>query len=168
MCDAKVQGDKYRFGEYELDAARHQFRRAGELVHVEPRAMDLLCHLVEHRDRAVPKTELLDEVWGDRFVSEAAITTALRTARMAVGDNGTRQEPIRTVHRRATGVHSQCIGLQAGGEANLLVATRRVADSGPAEPDGVVLCLRRGASRGLSRSSRVVLTPAGSAVRCTA
>ncbi|MFE5192008.1 GNAT family N-acetyltransferase [Streptomyces sp. NPDC056628] len=60
------------------------------------------------------------------------------------------------------------IGLQAGGEANLLVATRSVADSGPAEPDGVVLCLGRGASRGLFRFSRVVLTPVGSAVRCTA
>ncbi|MET7391296.1 hypothetical protein ACFYPQ_42155, partial [Streptomyces sp. NPDC005522] len=31
----------------------------------------------------------------------------------------------------ATGIHSQCIGLQAGGEANLMVATRSVADSGP-------------------------------------
>ncbi|MEU9247692.1 winged helix-turn-helix domain-containing protein, partial [Streptomyces sp. NPDC048385] len=56
--------------------ARHQLRRAGEPVHVEPRALDLLRHLIEHRDRVVPKNELLDEVWGDRFVSEAALTTA--------------------------------------------------------------------------------------------
>ncbi|WP_327370642.1 alpha/beta fold hydrolase [Streptomyces sp. NBC_01217] len=95
-----MEGDKYRFGEYELDLARHQLRRAGEAVHVEPRALDLLCHLVEHRDRVVPKTELLDEVWGDRFVSEAALTTALRTVRLAVGDTGSRQQVIRTVHRR--------------------------------------------------------------------
>lgn len=97
---AKVEGDKYRFGEFELDTARHQLLRAGEPVHVEPRALDLLCHLVEHRDRVVPKSELLDEVWGDRFVSEAALTTALRTARLAVGDTGSRQQLIRTVHRR--------------------------------------------------------------------
>ncbi|WP_372505790.1 hypothetical protein [Streptomyces macrolidinus] len=45
----------------------------------------------------------------------------------------------------ATGVHSQCIGLQAGGEANLTVATWSVADSGPAVPDTAVLRLRRGA-----------------------
>ncbi|WP_020133817.1 winged helix-turn-helix domain-containing protein [Streptomyces sp. 351MFTsu5.1] len=44
-----MQGDKYRFGEYELDAGRHQLRRAGELVHVEPRAMDLLRHLARTR-----------------------------------------------------------------------------------------------------------------------
>lgn len=88
---AKVKGDAYRFGEYELDTARHQLRRAGETVHVEPRALDLLRHLVEHRDRVVPKNELLDEVWENRFVSEAALTTALRTARLAVGDTGSRQ-----------------------------------------------------------------------------
>ncbi|XUL85443.1 alpha/beta fold hydrolase [Streptomyces galilaeus] len=95
-----MEGDKHRFGEYELDPARHQLRRAGESVHVEPRALDLLCHLVAHRDRVVTKNELLDEVWGDRFVSEAALTTALRTARLAVGDTGSRQQVIRTVHRR--------------------------------------------------------------------
>ncbi|WP_327593386.1 alpha/beta fold hydrolase [Streptomyces chartreusis] len=95
-----MKGDKYRFGEFELDTARQQLHRAGEPVHVEPRALDLLCHLIEHRDRVVPKDELLDEVWGDRFVSEAALTTALRTARLAVGDTGSRQHLIRTVHRR--------------------------------------------------------------------
>ncbi len=95
-----MAGETYRFGEYELDAAGHQLRRDGELVHVEPRAFDLLCHLVAHRDRVVPKNELLDEVWGDRFVSEAALTTALRTVRLAVGDTGGRQRLIRTVHRR--------------------------------------------------------------------
>ena len=95
-----MAGETYRFSEYELDIARHQLRRAGEPVHVEPRAFDLLCHLVVHRNRVVPKNELLDQVWGDRFVTEAALTTALRTARLAVGDTGGRQGLIRTVHRR--------------------------------------------------------------------
>ena len=68
----------------------------------------------------------------------------------------------------ATGIHSQCIGLQPGSEANLRVATRSVAGSCPAEPDGVLLT--RGAERhdSWSRWSRAMLTRAGSAVRCTA
>ncbi|RFC70108.1 glycoside hydrolase domain-containing protein [Streptomyces sp. AcE210] len=40
---------------------------------------------------------------------------------------------------RATGIHSQCIGLQSGGEADLEIATRSVAASVPAEQGGVVL-----------------------------
>nr|MDT0663169.1 alpha/beta fold hydrolase [Micromonospora sp. DSM 115978] len=90
----------YRFGDFELDPLRHQLRRAERVVHVEPRALDLLHHLVKFRDRVVTKSELLDEVWGDRFVSEAALTTALRTVRLAVGDTGSQQQVIRTVHRR--------------------------------------------------------------------
>ncbi|WP_328504354.1 alpha/beta fold hydrolase [Streptomyces sp. NBC_00457] len=111
-------GDTYRFGEYELDRARHQLRRAGEPVHVEPRALDLLCHLVEHRDRVVPKNELLDEVWGDRFVSEAALTTALRTVRLAVGDTGSRQQVIRTVHRRGYQFVAAAAAAVLGAEAS--------------------------------------------------
>jgi DNA-binding winged helix-turn-helix (wHTH) protein len=95
-----VAGETYRFSDYELDIARHLLSRGGEPIHVEPRAFDLLCYLVVHRDRVVPKNELLDEVWGDRFVTEAALTTALRTARLAVGDTGGRQGLIRTVRRR--------------------------------------------------------------------
>ena len=56
--------------------------------------------LVERRDRVVHKTELLDEVWGDRFVSESALTSRIKAARQAVGDDGTAQQVIRTVHGR--------------------------------------------------------------------
>ena len=46
----------------------------------------------------VRKEELLDEVWGDRFVSESALTTRIKSVRQAVGDDGSRQAIIRTVH----------------------------------------------------------------------
>ena len=46
------------------------------------------------------KTELLDEIWGDRFVSESALTSRIKSARQAIGDNGRDQRLIRTVHGR--------------------------------------------------------------------
>ena len=95
-----MAGETYLFDEYALDTARLQLRRGGDAVHVEPRAFDVLVHLAERRDRVVTKDELLDAVWGDRFVSEAALTTALRTARRAVGDSGDAQRVVRTVHGR--------------------------------------------------------------------
>jgi hypothetical protein len=55
--------------------------------------------------------------------------------------------------RRAVGGLRQCIGLQAGCEANLTVVARSVADSGPVMPDTAVLRLRGGASRECSRRS---------------
>lgn len=88
------------FSDCVLDAARFELRRRGESVPVEPQVFDLLCYLVEHRDRVVFKEELLDNVWGDRFVSDAALTSRIRSARAAIGDDGDKQLLIRTVRGR--------------------------------------------------------------------
>jgi len=86
------------FDDCELDLARVVLRRAGAEVPIEPQVFDLLCCLVEWRGRVVRKEEILDQVWGDRFVSESALTTRIKSARRAVGDDGTSQRVIRTVH----------------------------------------------------------------------
>ena len=90
----------YRFADCELDLLQFELRRAGEVVHVEPQVLDVLGYLIANRDRLVAKTELLDAIWGDRFVSESALTSRLKEARRAVGDDGQRQEIIATVHGR--------------------------------------------------------------------
>jgi pimeloyl-ACP methyl ester carboxylesterase/DNA-binding winged helix-turn-helix (wHTH) protein len=91
---------RYLFGDAELDTDRYELRRGGEPVHVEPQVFDVLMHLLEHRDRVVSKNDLLDAVWGDRFVSESALTSRIKAARQAVGDDGSTQRIIRTVHGR--------------------------------------------------------------------
>ena len=88
------------FSECELDTDRVELRRGGTLVHVEPQVFDVLAYLVAHRDRVVMKSELLDRVWGDRFVSESTLTSRIKEARRAVGDDGVAQRCIRTVHGR--------------------------------------------------------------------
>ena len=89
-----------RFGDYELSVERVELRRGGEPVAVEPQVFDVLAYLVRNRDRVVPKTELLDQVWGDRFVSESALTSRIKSARRAIGDTGRDQRAIKTVHGR--------------------------------------------------------------------
>jgi pimeloyl-ACP methyl ester carboxylesterase/DNA-binding winged helix-turn-helix (wHTH) protein len=88
----------YAFAGCELDPRRFELRRDGTLVHVEPQVFDVLMYLLVHRDRVVPKVELLDAVWGDRFVSDSALTSRLKAARRAIGDDGTAQRLIATVH----------------------------------------------------------------------
>lgn len=83
-----------------LDEPRFALRRGDDVVHVEPQVFEVLAYLVAHRDRVVSKEELLDAVWGDRFVSESALTSRIKAARRAVGDNGTPQRIIRTIHGR--------------------------------------------------------------------
>jgi DNA-binding winged helix-turn-helix (wHTH) protein len=95
-----VAGAPYRFDGFELDTSLYELRLDGRRVPLEPRAFDVLLHLITHRDRIVAKEELLDTVWGDRFVTDAAVTTVLRAVRMAIGDAGREQRLIRTVYRR--------------------------------------------------------------------
>ena len=88
----------YRFEDFELDPNRFELSRGGTAVRVERQVFQVLLHLVEHRDRLVTKAELLDAIWGDRFVSESALTSRLKAARRAVGDDGQQQRMIATVH----------------------------------------------------------------------
>jgi pimeloyl-ACP methyl ester carboxylesterase len=60
----------------------------------------VLRYLVEQRGRLCPRTEILDAVWGDQFVSDSALASRVAAARAAIGDNGRAQRLIRTVHGR--------------------------------------------------------------------
>jgi pimeloyl-ACP methyl ester carboxylesterase len=90
----------FAFGDCELDLDRFELRRAGRLRPVEPQVFDLLAVLIRERHRVVPKEELLDTVWGNRFVSESALTSRIKAARQAIGDDGRSQRLIRTAHGR--------------------------------------------------------------------
>src|SRR3712207_3755414 len=90
-----------RLGEdLELDTAVFELRRDGRPVPVEPQVFDVLAYLVAHRDRVVAKEELMDAVWGGRFVSESAVTSRVKQVRRALGDDGHEQRLVRTHHGR--------------------------------------------------------------------
>ena len=72
----------------------------GREVAIEPQVFDLLRLLVESPARLVTRDEIVDKVWGGRIVSESAISARIAAARKAVGDDGKRQEFIRTHHGR--------------------------------------------------------------------
>lgn len=91
---------RYSFGDLVLDTDRYLLERGGEPQHVQPQVFDVLSHLLANRSRVVPKTELLDTVWGDRFVSESTLTSRIKAARRVVGDDGIAQTVIKTVHGR--------------------------------------------------------------------
>jgi pimeloyl-ACP methyl ester carboxylesterase len=89
---------RYRFEDFELDTATRELRAGDRVVEVQPQVFDVLAHLVDHRDRLVRKDELLDAVWGTQFVTESALTTRIKEARQAIGDDGRAQRVIKTVH----------------------------------------------------------------------
>ncbi len=89
-----------RFGAFELDAANFELRHEGAPVPVEPRTFDLIALLARKLDRTVTKDEIFRTIWGGRIVSDAALSSQIKAARRALGDDGTAQSMITTVHGR--------------------------------------------------------------------
>lgn len=91
---------RYRVAQFEIDPTRHEVRRGGEPVHIEPQVFDLIVHLMRNRDRIVSKDELIEKIWNGRIISEAALSSRVNGARRVLGDNGNDQVFIKTLHKR--------------------------------------------------------------------
>ncbi len=92
-------GTAYEFEQFRLDLDLFELRRQGEIIPLQRRQMDVLIYLLENRSRLVSRDELLDTVWADAKVSDAALATAIRGVRRALGDSGRHQHMISTRKR---------------------------------------------------------------------
>lgn len=89
----------YRFGEFRLDAATRQLWRGAEPVSLPPKVFDCIVYLVEHRERAVGRDELIAAVWGKVDITDSVLGQTILQARRALDDTGKEQGAIRTVLR---------------------------------------------------------------------
>jgi TolB-like protein/DNA-binding winged helix-turn-helix (wHTH) protein len=90
----------YRFDRFELDMACFELRRDGASVAIEPQVLSLLALLVANPDRMVSKDEIVEKIWNNRIISEAAVAARIKSVRKAVGDDGQQQRLVRTIHGR--------------------------------------------------------------------
>lgn len=92
--------ERWHFGDFVVESHTRTLTASGVPIALEPQVFDVLVHLLRHRDRVVGKLELLDVVWGDRFVAPATLTSRIRDLRAALGDSGREQRFIKTAHGR--------------------------------------------------------------------
>src|SRR6185503_3968752 len=101
MRDGRVRDRSiYEFGEVRVDMGRMAAIRGDAAIPLEPKAFDVLVHLIEHRDRVVTKEELLDAVWEGTFVTPNVLTRAVAQIRKALGDESQDAAVIETVAKR--------------------------------------------------------------------
>ncbi|KPJ90963.1 MAG: hypothetical protein AMJ55_12630 [Gammaproteobacteria bacterium SG8_15] len=91
---------RYRFNDYMLDTESLELSQSGVLIHSEPQVIELLALLVENSNRLVTKEEINKAVWRGRIVSEAALSSRIKSLRHLLGDTGKKQQYLRTVHKR--------------------------------------------------------------------
>jgi TolB-like protein/Flp pilus assembly protein TadD len=95
-----MNGARLHFENFDLDTITFELRQNGASVPIEPQVLELLVHLVRNRGRLVTRDELVETVWRGRVVSDTAVTSRIKSARQALGDDGQAQRLIRTVHGR--------------------------------------------------------------------
>src|SRR5712691_12231480 len=86
----------YRFADCVLDTQLYTLDRAGQSTRLAPKVFEVLCYLIQHRDRVVSKQELCDQVWEGLAISDATLESCLRAVRITVGDSGQAQRIIQT------------------------------------------------------------------------
>ena len=89
----------FRFRNLRLDPATRQLWRDGQRVPLPLKSFDCLTYLIEHRDRAVGRDELISAVWGRAEVSDKLLGQTLLRARRAIGEASGEHTSIRTLPR---------------------------------------------------------------------
>ena len=86
------------FGPFALDPGTRQLTRGGEVVHLTPKAFELLEALVTERPNVLSKDALQRRLWPDTFVSEANLSNLIAEIRQALHDRARAPRFIRTCH----------------------------------------------------------------------
>jgi len=87
----------YRLGTYSLDIAMRELRRDGQRVDLPAKVFDCIAYLIEHRDRAVGRDELISAVWGRVDISDNLLAQIVLRARRTFSDDAGAQRYIRTI-----------------------------------------------------------------------
>lgn len=115
--------------------------RDGAVVHLTPKAFDLLALLIGEAPRVVPKPELHQRLWPRTFVSDSTLVGLVKEIRRELGDRDRGAPIIRTAHRVGyafcpgleQAARGQALGIEPTGDRAprvchwLMVSGRRIA-----------------------------------------
>lgn len=89
-----------QFGEVFVDINARTVTKKGQVVSLSLREFDLLAYLCEHKNVAIPKEELLSEVWGAfSMVEPSTLTVHIRWLREKLEENPAKPDYIKTVFK---------------------------------------------------------------------
>jgi predicted ATPase/DNA-binding winged helix-turn-helix (wHTH) protein len=93
-----VEQVSYRCGDFTVDTANRRFSRGGADVVLEPRVLSVVLQLLSRPGELLTREELLDAVWGHRYVTPSTLNRVIALARRAFGDDVDSPTFIQTVH----------------------------------------------------------------------
>ena len=115
----------YRCGAFTIDIGNRQFACDGRAVAMEPKVFDVIAELLRQPGRLLTRNDLLDAVWGHRFVTPSTLSRTIALARRAFGDDAASPSYIQTVHGAGYRFLASCLPIAPA------AAPAPVADFGP-------------------------------------
>ena len=108
---------RFLFAEFEFDSGRRLLLRHGRAAPLSTKGFQLLELLLDRRPEAVSKTEVLQHLWPETFVSDASLYNVVAEVRAALGDAPRAARFIRTVPRYGYAFHGDARPADTGVEA---------------------------------------------------
>jgi len=96
----RQNGQIYEFADFRLIPEEGLLLRNGIAVPLTPKAFSALVILVEQHGHLVEKSELIERIWDNAFVEEAAVSRCVWGIRNALGEDPKKKEFIQTVPKR--------------------------------------------------------------------
>ena len=139
------------FDGFELDEVDARLTCEGQSVPIQPRPFAVLCALARRPGHLVTKGDLLDAVWGHRFVTESVLKSAISDVRAALQDDSRQPRYVETVSRR---------GYRLIVPTESSSAARRHADDDAGKPDHPTLAALTALCRGDAALADLIRTVA--------
>ena len=89
-----------QIGDWWIDPAANEVTSGSESARIEPKAMQVLTVLADHRGQVVSREELLSKVWPGVIVGDEALTQTIIKLRKALGDSSRSPRYIETISKR--------------------------------------------------------------------
>ena len=95
-----TDSDDYKFGDFRVSRQKRMLLLNGDSVALTSKAFDTLLYLLEHRERVVDKSELMQAIWPNTAVEENNLSQNIAALRRAFGENPKECRYIATVPGR--------------------------------------------------------------------
>ena len=123
----------YAFGEFCVDPTARIISSSDAPIHLPARPFDVLCFLIENRDRAVSRNELLDRFWDGHEVYDDALRKCVGSIRKALKDT---TRPSRFIETRYGGGYRFIGAIETSFEPMAFFASHETLSTEDADGNG--------------------------------
>lgn len=89
-----------QIGDWRIDSSSGVLNRGDEETRIEPRVMAVLLDLAAHAGQVRSKDDIIEAVWADTYVGEAALSRCISELRRTLGDDARDPKYIETLPKR--------------------------------------------------------------------